>query len=124
MRTYRHETFFARQKAAQVFQNLIDNALKYHNSTEPPHITISAEQLASHWQFTVADNGIGISPEFFDRIFVMFQRLHQRDEFSGTGVGLAICKKIIELLNGKIWVESEEQKGSRFRFTLPINPVM
>lgn len=108
----------------QVFQNLIDNALKYHDRNDPPHITISAEQLASHWQFTVADNGIGISPEFFDRIFMLFQRLHQRDEFSGTGVGLAICKKIIELLNGKIWVESEEQKGSRFRFTLPINPVM
>lgn len=108
----------------QVFQNLIDNALKYHTGIEPPRITIFAEQQNQFWQFTVADNGIGISPEFFDRIFVIFQRLHQRDEYSGTGVGLAICKKIINRLEGKIWVESEEEKGSCFRFTLPKHPEM
>jgi PAS domain S-box-containing protein len=102
----------------QVFQNLISNALKYAAKDKPCKIEISATDLNTHWQFTVADNGIGINPEFFDKIFIIFQRLHNKDEYSGTGMGLAITKKIIDSLGGKIWVGSEEGKGSAFYFTI------
>ena len=102
----------------QVFQNLIGNALKYCKQDTPVHIKISVNELADHWQFSVADNGIGIDKEYFDRIFVIFQRLHNKDEYSGTGLGLAITKKIIENMGGKIWLSSEEGKGSTFYFTI------
>ncbi len=101
-----------------VFQNLIGNALKYHKSKVVPEIVISHEDLGTHWQFSVKDNGIGINPIFFEKIFVIFQRLHAKNEYSGTGIGLAICKKIIETQGGKIWVVSEEGKGSTFYFTV------
>jgi chemotaxis family two-component system sensor kinase Cph1 len=103
----------------QVFQNLIGNALKFRTET-PPEIHVSAQRLDKAWVFSVQDNGIGIDPQFFDRIFVIFQRLHTRDEYTGTGMGLAICKKIIDGHRGQIWVESELGHGSTFFFTIPV----
>jgi PAS domain S-box-containing protein len=101
-----------------VFQNLIANAIKFRRD-EPPYIHISAEKINHYWKFAVRDNGIGIDSAFNDRIFEIFQRLHTRDKYPGSGVGLAIVKKIIERHGGKIWVESEVGKGSTFYFTLP-----
>lgn len=103
----------------QVFQNLIGNALKYSKEEFPVQINISIQEQEKYWQFAVTDNGIGIPQEFFEKIFVIFQRLHNREKYSGTGIGLAITKKIVESLGGKIWVESEENKGSTFYVTIP-----
>jgi PAS domain S-box-containing protein len=104
---------------SQVFQNLIGNAIKYR-SAEAPRIHVSATAGGGKERiFSVRDNGLGIDPQYFDRIFVLFQRLHGREEFAGTGIGLAICKKILERLGGRIWVESQLDKGSIFHFALP-----
>jgi light-regulated signal transduction histidine kinase (bacteriophytochrome) len=102
----------------QVFQNLIGNAIKFCRDT-PPRIHISAKREGDGWIFSVSDNGIGLGQEFFDRIFVMFQRLHTQAEYPGTGIGLAICKKIVERHGGHIWAESEVGKGSTFYFKIP-----
>jgi signal transduction histidine kinase len=102
----------------QVFQNLIANGIKFHG-TEPPRIRVGAEQNDREWQFSVADNGIGIASEHAEMVFVIFKRLHTRDEYPGNGIGLSICKKIVEQLGGRIWVESIQGQGSTFRFTLP-----
>ena len=103
----------------RVFQNLIGNALKYHHPDRKPEIHVGATRKGALWQFTVRDNGIGMEPQYFERIFMIFQRLHGREAYEGTGIGLAICKKIIERHGGAIWVESVPDKGATFFFTLP-----
>jgi PAS domain S-box-containing protein len=105
-------------KISQVFQNLIQNAIKFHQPNIAPIVTISSSETPTHWHFSVADNGIGISSEYFDKIFLLFRRLHTRKEFSGSGLGLAICKKIIDQHHGQIWVESEIGRGTTFHFTI------
>jgi PAS domain S-box-containing protein len=111
------EAFGDRVQLVQLMQNLIGNALKYH-SDEPPVIQIRGKKIPGGVQYWVQDNGIGVDPMFFEKIFIIFQRLHNKTDYSGTGIGLAICKKIVERHGGRIWVESSPGKGSAFFFTI------
>jgi light-regulated signal transduction histidine kinase (bacteriophytochrome) len=104
----------------QLFQNLVGNAIKYRRVGVPCRITVTADRLDREFRFRVQDNGIGIAPEYHERIFGLFKRLHSSEEYSGTGIGLAICQKIVERYGGRIWVESDTNRGSTFFFTLPI----
>ena len=110
--------YFDGVQLSQLFQNLIGNAIKFR-AERAPRIHISAAHLDDSWRFAVADNGIGLDPQYAERIFLIFQRLHSREKYSGTGIGLSICKKIVERHNGKIWVESKSGNGSTFYFTVP-----
>lgn len=104
----------------QIFQNLVGNSIKYRSPERIPEIHIGANRQDGHWVFAVADNGIGIEPEYKENIFGLFKRLHTSDEYSGTGLGLAICRRIVDRYHGRIWVESKPGKGSTFRFAIPV----
>ena len=114
------EVYGERSLLGLVLQNLISNAIKFHGD-EPPVVRVSARRDGDHWELAVSDNGIGIDPEYADRIFVIFQRLHARDAYAGTGIGLTMCRKVIEYHGGQIWLEaSQNGAGATFRFTLPV----
>ena len=121
----RHEplptVFGDRSQLAQLFLNLLSNAIKFHDN-RTPRIRVWAERKGAEWVFSVRDNGIGIDPAYADHIFTVFQRLHSSEEYPGTGIGLAVCRKIVERHRGRIWVESERGAGSTFRFTIPDPP--
>ncbi|NBE95763.1 HAMP domain-containing protein [Nonomuraea sp. KC401] len=109
-----------RMQLTQLFQNMIENAVKFR-SEEPPRVHIGAERSGEMWEFSCSDNGIGVEPKYADRIFLIFQRLHPRDVYPGTGIGLALCRKIVEYHGGRLWLDGDAQSGgTTFRWTLPV----
>src|SRR4030095_10095978 len=98
----------------------IGNSLKFRRPDVPPRVHVSARRTGDEWEITCQDNGIGIEPEFADKVFVIFQRLHAKDAYPGTGIGLAIAKKIVEYHGGRIWIDPSQTEGTLFRFTLPV----
>jgi PAS domain S-box-containing protein len=113
------EVFGDRAQLVQLMENLIGNGLKYHG-TDPPHVHVSAQRSQDRWTFSVRDNGIGIAPENAEKIFEIFQRLHHKTEYPGTGIGLAVCRRIVNRHGGRIWVNSSPSLGSTFHFTIPV----
>ncbi|MES9537950.1 ATP-binding protein [Actinomadura sp. NPDC000600] len=114
-----------RTQLVQLFQNLVGNAIKFRREGVPPRVAIDVRRAGDEWEFGCTDNGIGIEPQYADRIFLIFQRLHAREEYSGTGIGLALCKKIVEYHGGRIWLNTDERgdtPGTTFRWTLPAQP--
>jgi light-regulated signal transduction histidine kinase (bacteriophytochrome) len=107
-----------RSQFVQLMQNLIGNGLKYHGG-QSPQVHVSAERHGKEWTFSVRDNGIGIEPKYYERIFEIFKRLHGQNEYPGTGIGLAVCRRVVNRHGGRIWVESGTGHGSVFHFTLP-----
>ncbi|MBM3270412.1 MAG: hypothetical protein FJZ01_22485 [Candidatus Sericytochromatia bacterium] len=107
-------------RLAQVFQNLLANAIKFRKPGQVPHIRVQSRRTDHAFEFSIRDDGIGLDPRYADQIFNIFQRLHTRNEYPGTGIGLAVCKKVVERHGGRIWVESEPGRGADFRFTLPL----
>jgi signal transduction histidine kinase len=105
---------------SMLFQNLVGNALKFSDPGRTPLVRVSVEEREADWLFAVEDNGIGLDPQFAEKIFVIFQRLHNREQYGGTGIGLAVCKKIVEYHGGRIWLDPEYEGGARFAFTLPL----
>jgi chemotaxis family two-component system sensor kinase Cph1 len=105
----------------QLFQNLLGNGIKFRGDRRP-EVRVEAVREKELWLFSVRDNGIGIDPQFSDRIFVIFQRLHSRSEYSGNGIGLSICKRIVERHGGRIWIDSQTGQGATFHFTFPVQP--
>lgn len=113
-----------RSQLMRVFQNLIANAIKFRKGDEPPSVHVSCERRDGRWRFAVQDNGIGIDPKHFERIFLIFQRLHTRQEYPGTGLGLALCQRIVVRHGGEMWVESDVGQGTTFFFTIPAENVL
>ena len=109
------------RQLTQLFQNLIANGVKFRRPDTPPQVHVETEQEDRRWHFTVTDNGIGIDPKFADTIFKPFSRLHAHDQYAGSGIGLAVCRKIVERHEGTIWVTSKPTQGSTFHFSLPIS---
>ena len=109
-----------RGQMVRLFQNLIGNAVKYRKSGRPSEIHVSAEQKGKEWVISIRDNGIGFEPEYASIIFAPFKRLHTAEEYPGTGVGLAICRRIVQAQGGRIWAESQPGEGTTFFFTLPV----
>jgi light-regulated signal transduction histidine kinase (bacteriophytochrome) len=105
-------------QVTQLLQNLVSNAVKFRRRDEPPRVLVQSHREGDRWAISVSDNGIGIEPEFHDRVFAMFRRLHGRDEYAGTGIGLALCRRVVDLHGGEIRVESVRGQGSTFTFTL------
>ncbi len=103
----------------QILHWLLDNALKYSIEDTPPIVELNAVENEKEWEFSIKDNGIGIDPQFYEKIFVIFQRLHNKDKYAGTGIGLSIAKRHVEFLGGRIWLESAPGEGTIFYFKIP-----
>jgi chemotaxis family two-component system sensor kinase Cph1 len=108
-----------RTQLVQLFQNLVGNAVKYRSPDRPAEVRVAVREEGGHWLFSVADNGIGFEQQYEGKLFMIFQRLHARGKYPGTGVGLAICKRIVERHGGRIWAAGEPGKGATFFFTIP-----